>query len=155
MDGQAGGRRAESEFALREPSAWRVMASRSCASARSSTVKPGARPDARRLSRSSRAATLWKVPHQGSSAARAPRQAQRLVQQAAGAVRHLGRGAAREGQQQQPLRVGALSTSQATRAASVIVLPVPAPAVASSGPAAADARRRRAARVEFDERRAR
>ena len=69
------------------PSSWRTRPIRSSLSPRSAMVKSGFRPMRAACSRSSRAATPWKVPAQGSSGARLRgAQAQRLVQQAADAA---------------------------------------------------------------------
>ncbi len=77
----------------------------------------------------------WKVPDQVSASvtidALPPASCAAIRLDAA---RHLGSGPAREGQQQNPARIGAVEDGWATRCASVLVLPEPAPAITSNGP---------------------
>jgi hypothetical protein len=56
------------------------------------------------------------------------------LQHAACSAFHLLRGAARERQHQDALRVGTIEYQRGMRAARVIVLPLPTPAITSSGP---------------------
>src|SRR5581483_2568032 len=108
-------------------SSLRTRSMRSAVSARSITVKSGARPTARPCRRSSRLPTAWNVPPHTRPRRRSPvsRSARESISRAARRVNVRRR-----------IRSGGTprSTRRATRQASVQVLPLPAPATTRSGP---------------------
>ena len=80
---------------------------RSAESSRSWIVKARSSPIAGAYSRSSRAPIAWKVPDQARPPSSPARSLQRARRDALDPPRHLGGGAAREGQQQDAARIGA------------------------------------------------
>ena len=89
--------------AFDKPRSWRTTSIRSAASPRSSTLKRSVSPSRLQCLRINRLAIEWNVPDHGSRTSFFT-----SADDAARAARHLERGAAREGEQQEPLRRAAL-----------------------------------------------